>query len=170
MLDTHSIQSPSLQHRARGTDHNSWKEIARIYMVFSFGFPPTQTIYSSGQKPWSASDWNLYPQLGKHHSPPPIFPVFHNTPQWVLDAFRQRNIFCLASLATKPNVETRGPLKAPAVFSSQPVWNAVAVVPLWPAPYGTAPLQRRDFTGICAAELGNDQRIFLCTSNKSSLV
>ena len=74
MLDTHSIQSPSLQHRARGTDHNSWKEIARIYMVFSFGFPPTQTIYSSGQKPWSASDWNLYPQLGKHHSPPPHFP------------------------------------------------------------------------------------------------
>lgn len=139
MLDTHILFNLQVQqHRARGTDHNSWKETVRIYMLFSFGFPPTQTIYSSGQKPWSASDWNLYPQLGKHPTTPIVsssFPTHH----WVLDAFRQRNIFCLASLATKSR--NHGPLKAPAVFSSQPVWNAVAAVLLWPALYGTAPLQ-----------------------------
>lgn len=164
---SHSIQSPS-------TTTQSKRHRSQLISLF-----PEFTWYSALDSHLRKLSTVLAKNPGPHLTgictlslentpPPPIFSSSFPTHHWVLDAFRQRNIFCLASLATKSR--NHGPLKAPAVFSSQPVWNAVAAVPLWPVLYGTAPLQRRDFTGICAAELGNDQRILLSTSNKSSSV
>ena len=167
VLDTQILFNLQVQQqRASGTDHKHRKRLQENtwYSPLDSDLRKLSTVLP---KSWSASDWNSYPQLRKSLTPktppPQFFPVLSQKnplgPRCILPAQH------LLSPVPGHQISKPGsPPQSSGNCLSWPVWNAVAAVPLWPALYGTAPLQRVH-KNLCSR---NDTKRLLCTSKSSS--